>query len=102
MAEFDPDALNLSKDDILYAVGKIKARWKKNPKANFVLIHGITIFKFGIMAVPEGQLVAVWRAMLDVMNRTVEQNALCRMRGEYPKARAMIDKAVDDLEDREF
>lgn len=100
--KFDPDIFMLSKDDILYAVGKVKDRWHQNKRANFIFIHGMTLFEFGLKAVPEAQLTAVWGAILQVMNHLVELNALARMRGEFPKARDMIDAAVDRLDKKGF
>lgn len=102
MAEFDPDALELSKADILYLINAIKDHWSQNRRANWVIIQGITVFKYGIMAVPEGQLTAIWGAALKVMNRILQQNALKRMRGEFPKAREMIDSALADLKKEGF
>lgn len=96
-AAFDPDIFMLSKADIIYAVQKVKTRWRQNQGGNRIFLYGMTLFEYGLKAVPEDQLTAVWSAILKVMNHLVELNALARMRGEYPKARDMIDTAVDRM-----
>ena len=52
--EFDPDKLNLTKQDLLDFCDRMVIEWKKNKRSNFRYILALEIMKAQIKITPEG------------------------------------------------
>ena len=102
MNEFDPDELQLEKEDIVKIIEAVQRRWRKSGFKNKVYLMGIAAFKQGILWTPEDVLKFVWRDMVSLTNKMIEYNARKRMMGEMPKTAEMLKMLEDDIDSGKF
>ena len=74
--EFDPDKLNLTKQDLLNFCDKCIDNWKLNKRANFRYILSLEIMKAQIKITPEGVLKMIWGKIIEWFYELNFENAL--------------------------
>ena len=101
-SKFDPDTLHVSKQDIFRVVDALIARWKKNRRANAVVIAGATAFKLGVRAIDDEKFQELWTEMINFSNELITYNELKRMRGDLPRTAEFVDLFLAKFEARDF
>jgi len=74
--KFNPDELQLSKNDIFEMLDSISARFKKNKKGNYKFIISVEAMKIGIRMMDEQTLSQIWTEIINGFNELLYQNAL--------------------------
>ena len=74
--EFDPDKLNLTKQDLLDFCDRMVIEWKKNKRSNFRYILALEIMKAQIKITPEGVLKMIWGKIIEWFYELNFENAL--------------------------
>jgi len=74
--EFDPDKLNLTKQDLLDFCDRMVIEWKKNKRSNFRYILALEIMKAQIKITPEGVLKMIWGKIIEWFYQLNFENAL--------------------------
>lgn len=77
---WNPDTLELTKQDVLDFLNAIILRQKKNPKPNIKLTSAIHLMKFGIKMYDEKTIQIVWGEILSGFNLLLYENAIAKMK----------------------
>jgi len=99
---FDPDELQLEKEDIIVIIEAVQKRWRKAGFKNKVYLMGIAAFKQGILWTPDDVLKLVWRDMVKLTNKMIEYNARMRLLGEMPKTKDLTTMLKKEIESGDF
>ncbi len=76
VTKFDPDQLQLSKQDIFEMLDSISERFKKNKKGNYKFIISVEAMKIGIRMMDDQTLTQIWSEIINGFNELLYQNAL--------------------------
>ncbi len=76
VVKFDPDQLQLSKQDIIEMLDSISDRFKKNSKGNIKFIISVEAMKMGIRMMDDQTLTQIWTEIINGFNELLYQNAL--------------------------
>jgi len=74
--QFNPDELQLTKQDIIEMLDSISARFKKNKKGNIKFIISVEAMKIGIRMMDDQTLTQIWSEIINGFNELLYQNAL--------------------------
>jgi len=74
--QFNPDELQLTKQDIIEMLDSICSRFKKNKKANYKFIISVEAMKIGIRMMDDQTLTQIWSEIINGFNELLYQNAL--------------------------
>ena len=74
--EFDPDKLNLTKEDLVSFCDKMVTEWKLNKRSNFRYILAMEIMKAQIKITPENVLKMIWGKIIEWFYELNFENAL--------------------------
>lgn len=102
MEKFDPDSLQITKQDLFRVIDALIARWKKNYRANATVITGAHAFKLGIKMIADDKFAELWGQMLHFSNELVTYNEMKRMRGEFPATADFVDLFISRFEGETF
>lgn len=94
---YDPDTLDLSKQDVLDFIDAIVERWKKNKKDNLKFIAAVKLMKVGIRLQDEETIKTIWGDILDGFNRLQYENAMRKMQKQnisWADVKAKIKKEI--------
>jgi len=76
ITKFNPDELQLSKNDIFEMLDSISHRFKKNKKGNMKFIISVEAMKIGIRMMDDQTLSQIWTEIINGFNELLYQNAL--------------------------
>ena len=87
LKRFDPDKLNLQKDDLIDFCQSCIDEWKKNTRGNLKFIVSMELMKSAVRITPEDVLKTVWEKILMWFNDLQWQNALAEKDGMLKRLR---------------
>lgn len=73
---YDPDELELSKNDVLDLIDAVLFFWNKNKKENWHYIIGLGTMRIGVKITPEGAVKKIWNTLLKFMWIVQYENAI--------------------------
>jgi len=89
LERFDPDKLNLKKDDLIDFCQSCIDEWKKNTRANLKFIVSMELMKSAVRITPEDVLKTVWNKILMWFNDLQWKNALAEKDGMLKRLREL-------------
>ena len=87
LERFNPDKLNLKKDDLIIFCQSCIDEWRLNTRANLKYIVAMTLMKSAVSLTPEEVLKTVWNKILVWFNDLQWKNALAEKDGMLKKLR---------------
>ena len=81
LERFNPDKLNLQKDDLIIFCQSCIDEWRLNTRANLKYIVAMTLMKSAVSLTPEEVLKTVWNKILLWFNDLQWKNALAEKMG---------------------
>ena len=75
---FDPDALELSKSEILEFCDRVENKWKKDPLKNSKNIFAINAVKTSILWTDDDSLKAIWSEIVSWTFELLYENAMAQ------------------------
>ena len=87
LERFNPDKLNLQKDDLIIFCQSCIDEWRLNTRANLKYIVAMTLMKSAVSLTPEEVLKTVWNKILLWFNDLQWKNALAETDGMLKKLR---------------
>ncbi len=87
LERFNPDKLNLQKDDLIIFCQSCIDEWRLNTRANLKYIVAMTLMKSAVSLTPEEVLKTVWNKILLWFNDLQWKNALAEKDGMLKKLR---------------
>ena len=87
LKRFDPDKLNLQKDDLIDFCQSCIDEWKENTRGNIKYILSMELMKSAVRITPEDVLKTVWNKILMWFNDLQWQNALAEKDGMLKRLR---------------
>ena len=76
VVKFNPDELQLTKQDIIEMLDSISERFKRNKKGNYKFIISVEAMKLGIKMMDNETLTQIWTEIINGFNELLYQNAL--------------------------
>ncbi len=96
------DELILTKQDVLDMFDGLIKRWKKNEKANFLVIQSIRGIKLWILATPEGVVRFIWNDILKFFNKIILYNEVLKDRGEKNPMLKSFERVKAEIKEGNF
>ena len=87
LERFNPDKLNLQKDDLIIFCQSCIDEWRLNTRANLKYIVAMTLMKSAVSLTPEEVLKTVWNKILLWFNDLQWKTALAEKDGMLKKLR---------------
>ena len=83
--QFDPDALALSKSDILDFCDRVLKKWNKNPTKNANNILAMTAVRASVLWTDDESLKAIWGEIIGWTFELLYENAMAQDDKEWSK-----------------
>ena len=90
--EFDPDRLELTKQEILEFCDGVLEKWKKKPKENAQNIFAMNAVRMSVLWTDEDSLKAIWGEILNWTFELMYKNAIAQAKEEKKEWSPILEK----------